>query len=525
MTTAPADPFARALLNPECYPCAGTDVELQETHISWVFLTGDYAYKVKKPVVMDFLDFRTLESRRHYCNEELRLNRRFAPDLYLDVMEIRGSRETPQVGGSGPLIDYALRMRRFPQGALASSLLLRGELAPRLLTDFAAHLARLHSSLPAVRPASGYGTPESVLHHALASFNDIAPLLEESDDIDVLSELWDWTEREFLNRYGELRDRHARGMVRECHGDLHLGNIVAIHGSLVPFDCIEFSPSLRWNDVMSDVAFLVMDLIERGASQPAWTFTNAYLEATGNYSGLAVLRFYVVYRAIVRAKIHLLRSRQPGLAAADASRLIGAYRDYIRVARRCTLLEKPSLVLMHGLSGSGKSTLAAELATHLGAVRIRSDIERRRLHGLPPLAHSDSTVGGGLYDPEASDGTYRRLAEAAQAVLGGGYTAIVDAAFLRRSQRARLADVASSLGAPVAIVDVQAPEALLRSRIKARTGDPSEATVEVLERQIATAEAISPCEGRAVITADTGPGVTAALVRHVTEHLRTPCTR
>jgi hypothetical protein len=262
-----------------------------------------------------------------------------------------------------------------------------------------------------------------------------------------------------------------------------------------------------------------MDLMDQGAPHLAWAFTNAYLEATGVYSSLAVLRFYTVYRAMVRAKIHLLRSRQPGLAADEALRLVGAYREYIDLAQRCTTHGDPSLILMHGLSGSGKSTLAAALVTTLGAIRIRSDVERKRLQGLPPLARTDSAPGLGLYDAGVTEGTYQRLAEAARAVLGAGYNAIVDAAFLERSQRATLIDAARSLGVAVAAVDVRAPEALLRSRITARAADPSEATVEVLERQIATAEPISPAEGLPIVAADTATGVTAALARQVAADL------
>lgn len=519
MTTATPDPLARALLDPECYPDRPSAVELQETHISWVFLAGTYAYKVKKTVALPFLDFSTLEARHHFCCEELRLNRRFAPEIYLDVVAIRGSRGAPRIGGAGPVVDYALRMRCFPQENLASSLIACGELTVELVTDFAEYLARLHRSFAPAPPDTDYGTPESVLRNALANFSEIGAMLGTGDDADALSALRAWTEREFLGRCCAFRARRAAGMVRECHGDLHLGNIVAIDGALVPFDCIEFNPALRWNDVMSEVAFLVMDLLDRKAAHLAWAFTNAYLEATGAYCDLEVLRFYTVYRAMVRAKIHLLRARQPGLARDEASRLMRAYRGYVALAGLCTRLGKPLLVLMHGLSGSGKSTLAAELGTQLGAIRIRSDVERKRLQGLPPLARTGSAIGSGLYDASATEATYERLAEAARAVAHAGYTAIVDAAFLRRSQRARLIEVARGLGVAIAAVDVRAPEALLRSRILSRFRDPSEATVEILEHQMASAEPISCAERLPIVAADTTTGATTALARLVAAEL------
>ena len=230
-----------ALLSADCYPHTATSIEVVETHISWVFLAGPYAYKVKKPVNLGFVDFSTLDARRHYCEEEMRLNRRFAPDLYLDVVEIRGSAEAPRIAGSGPLLDYAVRMHRFPQEALANSLLARGDLTSQLVTDFATYLAQFHHSLPPLQSAEPYGTPEAVLHNAIQNFQQISSLLTEPNDPQALEALRSWNEREFFARSCEMRERYSAGMIRECHGDLHLGNIVLLNGKLVPFDCIEFS--------------------------------------------------------------------------------------------------------------------------------------------------------------------------------------------------------------------------------------------------------------------------------------------
>jgi hypothetical protein len=509
----------RSLLAPVCYPHAVEAVEMHETHISWVFLAGPYAYKVKKPVALGFLDFSTLAARRHYCEEELRLNRRFAPEIYLDVVEIRGTLAAPRIGGSGPLLDYALRMRRFPQDALATRLLARNALTPELITDFARDLARLHSTLPPIGCNLPYGTTESVLRRALQNFEQIAPLLERDEDAQDLSELRDWTEREFLARYGDLRGRRESGRVRECHGDLHLRNIVLLGGRLVPFDCIEFSAELRWNDVMSEVAFLVMDLMDQSAPDLAWLFLDAYLEETGDYAGLGVLRFYLVYRAMVRAKVHLMRARQPAVAAQECLRLVEAYRRYAKLARTCSDGARPVLIVMHGLSGSGKSSVAAALVPALGAVRIRSDVERKRLLGLAPLAASGSGLESGLYAADMTQATYAHLAAAAQAVAAAGYTAIVDAAFLKRSQRAGLVKVASSLGVPVTAIDAHAPVSVLRERIAHRAGDPSEATLEVLERQLITAEPIESSEGLQVIAVDTSAADAADAARTVAERL------
>jgi aminoglycoside phosphotransferase family enzyme len=353
----PLTPFVvAALLRPETYPHPAEDIEMLETHISWVFLAGPYAYKVKKPVELGFLDFTTLEQRRHFCEEELRLNRRLAPQLYLDLVELRGSPKTPRIGGSGPLLEYALRMRRFAQRALASRMLVEGRLTPERIERLATRLAQFHAALPPAPSDVPYGTTEAVLHDALQNFDQIAAITAPNGGgADALARLGDWTEREFMLRYSEMHERREAGMIRECHGDLHLRNIVELDGELVPFDCIEFNPGLRWIDVMNEVAFLFMDLLDRGADTLAWRFLDAYLEANGAYSGLSVLRFYVVYRAMVRAKVHLLRACQQGLDRAESSRLRKACESYLVLAQRCTTLGRPGILLMHGFSACGKS--------------------------------------------------------------------------------------------------------------------------------------------------------------------------
>jgi aminoglycoside phosphotransferase family enzyme len=333
---ATASTLAAALTGSECYPHAARNVELIETHISWVFLAGPYAYKVKKPVNLGFVDFSTLAARKHYCEEEIRLNRRFVPDLYLDVVEIRGSAHAPRIAGKGAVLDYAVRMQRFPQEALADRLLARGELTPQLVKEFAAYLAQFHQSLPVLHPPELHGTPKAVLQNAMQNFEQIASLLTESSDREALDALRSWSEREFRSKNSEMQARYSAGMIRECHGDLHLGNIMALKGKLVPFDCVDFNAALRWNDVMSEVAFLVMDLMDRGAPRLASLFLSAYLEATGVYSGLSVLRWYLVYRALVRAKVLLIRARQPETTAAEASRLEHAYQGYLSLAEGCS---------------------------------------------------------------------------------------------------------------------------------------------------------------------------------------------
>ena len=262
---------------------------------------------------------------------------------------------------------------------------------------------------------------------------------------------------------------------------------------------------MRWIDVMSEVAFLAMDLADRRRPDLAWRFLNRYLEATGDHAGLAVLRFYVVYRALVRAKVHLLRSRQPGLLRTERLRLGRACREYVRLAGRFSGSEPGALILAHGVSGCGKTTATQPLIETLGAVRLRSDLERKRLHGLAPLAASGSAVAGGLYTAKASAATYRRLAELARSILGAGYHVVVDATFLKRTEREAFRALAAEAGAPFVILDFHAPQEVLRARMaqrSARADDASEAGPAVLEHQLATREPLTPAELAAAIAVD-----------------------
>jgi aminoglycoside phosphotransferase family enzyme/predicted kinase len=516
-------PLFAALLDPACYPHPVAGVRVLETHISWVLLTGEYAYKIKKPVFLGFLDFSTLGLRRHFCEEELRLNRRLAPELYLDLAEIRGTPAAPRIGGDGPVLDYAVRMREFPQASLASRALAQGAFGAAEVDALAALVAQFHSGAPRARPQERFGDPDAVLADALQNFDQVLPLVKAAPDDRALRALRRWTEREFALRRGAFAARKQQGFVRECHGDLHLGNIVVLDGRPVPFDCIEFNDDLRWIDVMNEAAFLAMDLEDRGRRDLAWRFLNRYLEATGDYAGLAVLPFYRVYRALVRAKVHLMRSGQSGLRRAEKSRLAGAFEDYLRLAGRLAAPERPALILAHGLSGCGKTTFTQPLIEALGAVRVRSDLERKRAHGLAPLASSGSGLGTGLYSAVANAATYRRLGKLAQEALQAGFPAVVDAAFLKRAERDAFRAIAERVDAPFTILDFHAPLEVLRARISerlARADDASEADLAVLERQLAAREPLTPAEMAASFAVDATAPASHEMWHPLMERLR-----
>ena len=512
-----------AMLHPACYPHAVGRVRLIETHISWVLLTGNWAYKVKKPVDLGFVDFSTLKLRRRYCEEELRLNRRLAPAIYDSVVEIRGAPAAPRIGGSGPVLEYAVRMREFPQSALADRMAARRALRPQMIDALARTIAEFHRGAPAAAKSQRFGTPATALAAALQNFDHILPSLARVDSRNLLRRLRKWTRAEHAARRRALLSRRRGGFVRECHGDLHLGNIAVLEGCPTPFDCIEFNAALRWIDVMSEVAFLLMDLADHGRADLASRFLNAYLEVTGDYRGLEVLRYYLVYRALVRAKVNVLRARQPQVSAMEKKRLGRLVHGYLDLAQDYTMRRPPALMITHGVSGSGKTSATQSLIELAGAVRIRSDVERKRLHGLAPLARSGSGMGRGIYTPAANAATYAHLERLARRILASGMPVVVDAAFLKRAEREAFRVLAADMGVPFVILDFTAPAELLAARVATRAAggrDASEAGVSVIARQLATREPLAPEEMPATFTLDTSRPVTPRTWRPVLARLR-----
>lgn len=475
------------LLKPRAYPHPVSNVELIETHISWILLAGEFAYKIKKPVELGFLDFSTLERRHHYCLEELRLNRRLVPSLYLDVVSIVGPVDRPRVGATGDPIEYALKMRRFPQSAQLDRMLEAGRVNTETMDVLAAEISRFHESVPVATTADAYGTPEHVMAPARENFDQILPLIREPQMTKRLYRLKGWFEDRYRQLFSELAWRKQHGYVRECHGDLHLSNLVKLEGQITAFDCIEFDPELRWIDVIDDTAFLMMDLLVRERPDLAFHFMNVYLEYSGDYRGLRLLSFYMAHRSIVRAKVALLRTVEGDLSAAETAAALARFSSHVSLAESLSGTHQPGLVITHGLSGSGKTWLTRRLAPRIPAFWIRSDIERKRLYGLRPQEHSDSGVGTGLYASEVSRHTYDRLAELSRIVLSAGYTVIVDAAFLQEGQRLAFQQLASMLNVPFVILWCEAPMSCLQQRIGQRSADAtdaSEATTAVLDYQL-----------------------------------------
>lgn len=449
------------------------DARVIETHISWILLTPAYAYKVKKPVRLAFLDYATLSKRRHFCHEEVRVNRRTAPSLYLGVARITGEPSAPEIDGTGPVLDYAVRMQRFADGALFGERLAAGALSARDVDGLAAMLAAAHAAAPVMRRTPPGHVPP--LHRALAALEGARPMLSAAESAGLQA----WLEAGARKLEPEWASRRRSGHVRECHGDLHLDNVVDLDGAVAGFDAIEFDPALRWIDIAEDAAFPAMDFAARGRPDFAWRFLNAWLDATGEQEAAGVLRYALVYRALVRAQAAHLREGPCDAAAA-----------YVRAAREWSHPALPRLVITHGLPGSGKTFQSQRLLEQHGAIRVRSDVERKRLFGLGALESSHAR-GLDIYSREATARTYERLFALARAILGAGFSVVIDAAFLRRGERDAAHELARQCGVRFEILACEAPVAVLRERLAARTSDASEADAVVMQR---LREAADPLE-------------------------------
>ncbi len=480
------------LQQPQLFDHVVTGFEVMETHISYILLTGEFAYKIKKPVDLGFADFSTLDKRRFFCEEELRLNRRMTPELYLDVVPITGSEDDPRIGGDGEAIEYAVKMRQFHEPDRLDHMVRAGQIAREHIDDLARHVADFHRQAAIAEPESGYSSAERVRERALDNFAHIEPCVN-GDDLQ-LETLLDWT-RQSANRLGGVfAERLAQGRVRECHGDMHLANMVLVDGEVRLFDCLEFNPQLRWIDVASDIAFALMDLRYHDHRDLARRLWLRYLEHSGDYGALSVLRYYLVYRALVRAKVACIQLQQSGKTLR---------RQDPDVARHITLatalMQQPAatpLIITHGVSGSGKTWLTERLVEHSGVMRIRSDIERWR-------AGIDVAV---RYDPTHITRVYQILLQLSEQIIGFGYPVVVDATFVNAEQRHRFRESAGRLGVPFHILHCHAERTVMEQRIARRERgrtDASEATVAVLKRQLQAREPLTADERAVCVDVDT----------------------
>jgi uncharacterized protein len=497
----PVAQLVHSLIDKGNFGHATTSIELVETHISWVLLTGEYAYKIKKPVNLGFLNFSTLAARHKFCLIELELNRRFAPELYLDVVSIGGRPDQPEIGAM-PALEWAVRMRQFPSDARLDRQIEQGHISTDDMRTFGESLAHLHEQSPTCSDTSP--DPIRAISKPIEdNFTVLREHCQKGDLPDRLNFLAKWCTKELSRLSPIIQDRQTTGKTRDCHGDLHLENLVQLDDRIAPFDCIEFDVNLRRIDVINEVAFLFMDTLRVERQDLGYSFLNRYLEVSGDYPGIALLSFYSVYRCLVRAKITILRQIQTHKTETHADVV-----RYIKLAQQIALpKQKPCLIICRGLSGSGKTHLSQKLLSMLPAIRIRSDIVRKQSHAIGELESSDSSVGSGLYNPEITAETYTTLSQFSKIALTAGYNVIVDATCLHHAERDLLQTTAKNCAARFAILNCTADDQILNQRVTARQvkkHDASEADLTVLNWQRASLEPLSDVEQRVALTINTG---------------------
>ena len=501
----------------QCHQClpnaqfshAVTERQLIETHISCIFLTGEFAYKVKKNINLGFVDYSTLEKRKHFCELEVELNRRFAPNIYLGVVAVYETLNGLQFGSSEisktdlnlqfEIVDYAVKMRQFSQEAIVANRLDHDELTAQSVEDFGRYIAKFHARIRSADPTFKRIQPCQIYCDAIENFRTLLDPLANDPRSKVLEELEVWTHEKFECIQPKLQDRLEQGKVKRCHGDLHLKNVIQLDGKLNAFDGIEFSEKFQYVDVLSEVAFPVMDFIARGRRELGWRLLNAYLEATGEYD-LGVLRFYLIYRAMVRAKVAWLNpanhteSRRVECASDSSPNdtFAGPWDKYIDVASYFAFELKPKLSITHGFSGSGKSTAAMDVIDAEGGIRIRSDVQRHRLARQFDVSEK--------YCSEMNELVYMQLTTLAKDVIKCELPIIIDAACLKQIDRQRFIELATELAVQFEIIECTAPVAELRRRLKSRTNDPSEANTKVLELQLANHDPLTQAEANFVLS-------------------------
>lgn len=497
------DSLVAALLEPAAFDHPAEDIELIETHISWVILAGDFAYKIKKPLLLDFLDFSDLDKRRACCEEEIRLNKPWAPDIYIDVVPITQRDGRLHFGGHGEALEYAVKMRRFEQALRLDEQLAAGLLSVTDMKELGRNIADRHAAADLPDRSDRERLVEQAKHFVRENFDHLEGVIA-GDDFTFLR---NWTERKLEKLDGALWRRFDDGFVRDCHGDLHLGNLVRLPDGITTFDCIEFNPDLRYTDVFADVGFLTMDLIEKGRHDLSAHFLNRYLECSGDYDGVVLLDFYYVYRCLVRAKVAAIRSRErESDTERDAD--IEEAQQYVNIARRQATKGPRALIIMCGLSGSGKSWVSERLMAELPAIRLRSDIERKRLFSLAETEPSGSGIAAGIYSADANAATYERLFDLAGVLLAADHHVILDAAFLKTGQREAAKHIATQANCASILLNICTPTDVLRERLRQRAAarnEVSEANLDVLEFQLAAADDIAADE--VVIDVDSAAAV------------------
>ena len=492
-----------ALCDPTRYPHPVERIEVIETHISWIILTGAVAYKIKKPVNFGFLDFTSLDDRKHYCYEELRLNQRLAPDIYQSVVAICGSEDTPSLTDQGVPFEYAVKMHQFDETLRLDRLLQKSALTTQHIDALSRQIATFHLQVPHATTDGPWGEPDTIWQVVSDNFLHAGEHLNTLHDWMQLQQLAYQISQQFRRLTPLLQHRKQAGHIRECHGDLHLANTTLMQDQVRLFDCIEFNLEFRWIDTICDLAFLLMDLEANGQPQFAHRCLNRYLEITGDYESVQLLSFYKGYRAMVRAKVALIGEQQD----------MATYQRYIQLALSYANQAPPVLYLMRGVSGSGKSHLSQQLLEHNGAIRIRSDVERKRLHREYSL-QGDKLA---LYGHEMNVHTYNHLKQLTEKLLRAGQSVIVDATFIRERSRQSYLKIADKLNIEARIIACECDPQLMTERLIQRQQqglDPSDATPAVMLDQQLNQQPLTDAEQALTYLINTGSSEPFAALLH-----------
>jgi uncharacterized protein len=466
------------LSRPITYGAEVSRVDRLDTHVSQVFLAGDHAYKLKRAVRLPYVDFSTVAHRREACAAELALNRRTAPKLYLETRRIaRNMAGEIAFSGDGEEVDWVVVMRRFDQHLLFDALAVAGRLDPALIDELADRIGEFHE---AAEPNRERGGAAALARTGEANCDCLAAAPQAGFAPAAIAGIRDKWRAAVTAQAALLDRRRDAGKVRHAHGDLHLRNICLYEGRPTLFDCLEFSEEFATVDVLYDLAFLLMDLEHRGLGHFANRVLNRYLDRSGEDDGLAALPLFLSLRAGIRAHV-TATALDP--ATPDPQKAAEA-RAYLDLADRALRPRPPRLIAIGGLSGSGKSTLAASLAPFFGpppgARLLRSDTIRKRLYGVAP----ETRLPNEAYRAEVTRRVYRTLCDNAATALTAGYSAIIDAAALRPAERDAFAELARAADVPFTGLWLDAPAGIMEERIRARSRDASDATAEVLARQL-----------------------------------------
>jgi len=465
------DHIFELMFKPEFYPHPVSRLEHRETHISHVFLTGDYVYKIKKAVNLDFLDFTTLEKRYYFCHQEVILNKRLSHNVYLDVVPINHEDGKYHLNGTGVPVEYAVKMRQLPQARSMVNLLKRNKIDRELIKELAVILSVFYSQGPSVEHIHSSGTWETILANCEENFRQTTIFTGEILD-EQLFEIVRSATISFLHRKKELFDNRIKSKkIRDCHGDLRTGHIYFIDDGIQIIDCIEFNERFRYQDVTSDLAFLTMDLDYEGFSRIANYLLDDYAKYTEDPDVFVLVDFYKCYRAVVRCKVNCIRLDEDGLVKQDRQKLVRETRKYLDLAYKYAVqFTRPTLWVVCGMPGSGKSTISRELSRVFRIKTFQSDVIRKELYGLKPDDQSDMPFETSIYSKGASALTYGRLLLLAQEEIEKGRSVILDATYGRQDNCTEAVRMAKDNDANIIFVECVLKENIIKKRLLEREG-------------------------------------------------------